>query len=40
MNWEQWGKAKQLLEEKGLVALLGVVPDCQDPDLMIDTSFI
>lgn len=38
MNWEQWEKAKQLLEEKGLVALLGVVPDCQDPDLMIDKA--
>ena len=36
MDWEEWGKAEQLLEKKGVVALLGVVPDCQDPDLMID----
>lgn len=35
MDWEEWGKAEQLLEEKRVVALLGVVPDCQDPDLMI-----
>ena len=38
MNWEQWRKAKKLLDDKGLVALLGVVPDCQDPDLMIDEA--
>lgn len=36
MDWDEWGKAESLLEEKGVVALLGVVPDCQDPDLMID----
>jgi predicted deacetylase len=36
MDWEEWGKAEKILEEKGVVALLGVVPDCQDPDLMID----
>ena len=38
MNWEQWGKAKQLMDEKGVVALLGVIPDCKDPDLMIEVS--
>lgn len=38
MNWKQWGKAKELLDRKGLVALLGVVPDCQDPDLMIEEA--
>ncbi len=36
MNWEQWNRAKNLLDEKGKVALLGVVPDCQDTDLFID----
>lgn len=36
MNWEQWGKAKALLDENGVQALLGVIPDCKDPDLMID----
>ena len=36
MNWEQWDKAKQILDEVGSPALLGVIPDCQDPDLQID----
>ena len=36
MNWEQWGRAKQLMDEVGVIALLGVIPDCQDPDLLID----
>lgn len=36
MNWEQWEKAKSLLDEAGATALLGVIPDCQDPDLHID----
>lgn len=36
MNWEQWGRAKQLMDEAGVTALLGVIPDCQDPDLQID----
>ena len=36
MNWEQWDRAKKLLDIKGKVALLGVIPDCQDPDLLID----
>jgi predicted deacetylase len=36
MNWEQWGKAKQMMDEAGVKAMLGVVPDCTDPDLMIE----
>lgn len=36
MNWEQWNKAKSLLDSIGTTALLGVIPDCKDPDLMID----
>ena len=36
MNWEQWDRAKQLMNEKGVTALLGVIPDCQDPDLNIE----
>ena len=36
MNWEQWDKAKKMLDEAGVTALLGVVPDNMDPDLMID----
>lgn len=37
MNWEQWGKAKEMMDEAGVTAMLGVVPDCTDPDLMIDS---
>lgn len=36
MNWEQWYKAKRLLDENGATALLGVIPDNQDLDLLID----
>lgn len=36
MNWEQWEKAKQMMDKAGVTALLGVVPDCTDPDLKID----
>lgn len=36
MNWGQWYKAKRLLDENGATALLGVIPDNQDLDLLID----
>lgn len=36
MNWVQWERAKQMMDKAGVTALLGVVPDCTDPDLMID----
>lgn len=36
MNWEEWNKAKRLMDEAGVKALLGAIPDCKDPDLMID----
>lgn len=36
MNWKQWNKAKATMDEVGITALLGVIPDNQDPDLMID----
>lgn len=36
MNWEQWEKAKNMMDKAGVTALLGVVPDCTDLDLMID----
>lgn len=37
MNWEQWSKAKKLMDNAGVTALLGIIPDCKDPDLQIDT---
>ncbi len=36
MNWEQWERAKQMMDKAGVTALLGVVPDCTDLDLKID----
>ena len=36
MNWEQWERAKQMMDKAGVTALLGVVPNCTDPDLMLD----
>lgn len=36
MNWNQWDIAKKIMDKAGVTALLGVIPDCQDPDLKID----
>ena len=36
MNWKQWNKAKSLLDSIGATALLGVIPNNQDPDLLIN----
>ena len=36
MSWAQWYKAKDLMDSLGLNALLGVIPDCRDKDLLID----
>ena len=38
MNWEQWDKAKDVLDSIGATALLGVIPDNQDPALLIDPA--
>lgn len=38
MNWAQWEKAKKMLDAKGVTALLGVVPNCKDPELQIDEA--
>ena len=36
MNWAQWNKAKTLLDSIEATALLGVIPENQDPALIID----
>lgn len=36
MNWEQWSIAEKLLDKYNIKPIIGVIPDCQDPDLMID----
>ena len=37
MNWGQWERAKLLLDKADVKPLLGVIPDCHDPELMIDS---
>lgn len=36
MNWEQWEKAMNLLNSINAPALIGVIPDCKDPELQIN----
>ena len=36
MDWVQWGRAEELLNKYGAKPLIGVIPDCKDPDLLID----
>ena len=38
MNWEQWDRAESLLNKFNVKPLIGVIPDCKDPDLMIDDA--
>ena len=37
MDWKQWDMAMQLIDEINATALIGIIPDCQDPSLQIDT---
>lgn len=36
MNWEMFEKARRLVEDAGAKPLIGVIPDCRDPELQID----
>lgn len=36
MDWNQWNRAMELLEKHHVKPLIGVIPDCKDPDLTID----
>lgn len=36
MDWAQWKRAEELLEMHHIKPLLGVIPDCKDPELQID----
>ncbi len=38
MNYTQWQRAVELLDKYGARPLLGIVPDCQDPDLLLEQS--
>ena len=36
MDWNQWNRAMKILKLYHVKPLIGVIPDCQDPDLLID----
>lgn len=36
MDWEQWSRAEEILNTYGVKPLIGVIPDCKDPELQID----
>ena len=36
MNWKTWGRVETILLEHGVKPLLAVVPDNQDPNLVVD----
>lgn len=37
MNFEQFGRAMEVMDKYNIKPLIGVIPDCCDPELMIDT---
>lgn len=37
MDWNQWDRAMEILKIYNVKPLIGVIPDCQDPDLLIDS---
>lgn len=39
MNWQQWERAHELLDKYNIKPLIGVIPDCKDPDLAIEKSY-
>ena len=36
MDWQEWNKAVDVVNEYGIKPLLGIIPDCQDPVLHIN----
>ena len=37
MNWEKWNQAEALLKKYNIKPLIGVIPDCKDESLAIDS---
>lgn len=37
MDWEEWRKATEILDKYDIRPLIGVIPDCKDPDLLINS---
>lgn len=36
MDWKQWEKAEKLMDKYNVCPIIGVIPDCIDPDLQIN----
>lgn len=39
MDWNQWNRAVEVLERYHVKPLIGVIPDCQDPELQINEPY-
>lgn len=39
MDWNQWNRAVKVLERYHVKPLIGVIPDCQDPELQINEPY-
>ena len=38
MNWQAWDQAIRIMKQYNCKPLIGVIPNCQDPDLKIDNA--
>ena len=38
MDWKQWKKAVDIMKKNNIKPLIGIVPDCKDPDLQLMDS--
>lgn len=38
MNYEQWNKADEILQKYKIKPLLGIIPECKDPELQIEDA--
>ena len=36
MDYSQWKRADEILRKYGVKPLLGIIPECKDPDLQIE----
>ena len=37
MDYKQWNKAVEVLDKYHIKPLIGVIPDCKDPELSIES---
>ena len=38
MDWDQWNRAEAVLQKYNIKPLIGVIPDCKDPELNINPA--